>query len=155
MTFTKPSARRAALSLLFTACSAALALESPPAQPKLPAVRLNAGMHLIQAELAQTPDQRATGMMFRKTMGANEGMLFVFEQPGQQCFWMQNTLLPLAIAFVGDDGSIVNLDEMKPLTQDSHCSAKPVRFVLEMNTGWFAKHGIKPGFKLQGRLFKP
>ena len=121
---------------------------------KLPAIRLTAGMHLIQAELAQTPDERSTGLMFRTAMGANEGMLFAFEQAGTQCFWMKNTLLPLSIAFVADDGSVVNIDEMKPQTLDSHCSTRPVRFVLEMNQGWFAKRGIKAGAKLQGAPFK-
>jgi uncharacterized membrane protein (UPF0127 family) len=120
---------------------------------KLPAIRLNAGIHNIQAEVAQTPDERATGLMFRKEMPANSGMLFAFEDAGTQCFWMKNTLLPLAVAFVADDGTIVNLDEMKPQTLDSHCSTKPVRFVLEMNQGWFSKRGIKPGFKLQGTPF--
>ena len=83
--------------------------------------------------------------MFRTAMPANDGMLFVFEQPGQQCFWMKNTLIPLSVAFIADDGSVVNIDDMKPQTLDSHCSAKPVRFVLEMNEGWFAKRGIKAG----------
>ena len=120
---------------------------------KLPAITLNAGMHLIQAEVAQTPEQRSTGLMFRSAMGTNEGMLFAFEAPGQQCFWMKNTLLPLSVAFVDDDGSVVNIESMKPQTLDSHCSKKPVRFVLEMNEGWFAKRGIKPGFKLTGQPF--
>jgi uncharacterized protein len=120
---------------------------------KLPAIRLAAGMHLIQAELAQTPQQRSIGLMHRTAMGPNEGMLFVFEQPAQQCFWMKNTLLPLSIAFVADDGSIVNIDDMKPQTLDSHCSTKPVRFVLEMNQGWFAKRGLKAGSKLTGAPF--
>jgi uncharacterized membrane protein (UPF0127 family) len=120
---------------------------------KLPSTTLSAGMHLIQAEVAQTPEQRSTGLMFRSTMGTNEGMLFAFEEPGQQCFWMKNTLLPLSVAFVDDDGSVVNIENMKPQTLDSHCSKKPVRFVLEMNEGWFAKRGIKPGFKLSGKPF--
>jgi len=120
---------------------------------KLEAIRLKAGIHNIQAEVARNADERATGLMFRKTMGVNDGMLFVFEQPGTQCFWMRNTLLPLSIAFVADDGTIVNLDDMKPQTPDSHCSAKPVRFALEMNQGWFAKRGIKAGAKLQGAPF--
>jgi uncharacterized membrane protein (UPF0127 family) len=119
----------------------------------LQAIRLNAGIHNIQAEVAQTPDERATGLMFRKSMGPNSGMLFAFEDAATQCFWMKNTLLPLSVAFVADDGTIVNLDDMKPQTLDSHCSTKPVRFVLEMNQGWFAKRGIKPGFKLQGAPF--
>ena len=94
-----------------------------------------------------------TGLMFRKEMPQNEGMLFVFEAPSQQCFWMKNTLLPLSIAFVADDGTIVNIDEMKAQTLDSHCSAQPVRYVLEMNTGWFARKGIKAGARLAGPPF--
>jgi hypothetical protein len=133
-------------------------LASTPALPqdaaqKLPAIRLNAGMHIIQAELAQTPAQRSIGLMHRPTMGANEGMLFVFEQPSPQCFWMKNTLLPLSIAFLADDGTVVNIEDMKPQSLDSHCSGKPVRFALEMNVGWFAKRGIKPGSKLSGAPF--
>ena len=125
------------------------------APQKLPSVTLNAGMHIIQAELAQTPDERSIGLMFRKNMGANEGMLFAFEQAAKQCFWMKNTLLPLSIAFVAADGTVVNIDDMKPQTLASHCSTKEVPFVLEMNVGWFAKRGIKAGFKLKGPPFTP
>ena len=120
---------------------------------KLASIRLNAGMHLIQAEVAQTPEERSIGLMFRKTMGANDGMLFAFDEPAPQCFWMKNTLLPLSVAFVSDDGVVVNVEEMKPQTLDSHCSTKPVRFVLEMNEAWFAKRGIKSGAKLEGAPF--
>jgi len=140
----------ALLVALLAAATAASAQDGPQ---KLPAITLNAGMHLIRAEVAQTPEQRSTGLMFRQAMGQNEGMLFAFEDAGQQCFWMKNTLLPLSVAFVADDGSIVNIETMKPQTEDSHCSTKPVRFVLEMNEGWFGKRGIKPGFKLQGQPF--
>jgi uncharacterized membrane protein (UPF0127 family) len=122
-------------------------------QTQLPRATLNAGMHLIQVQLAQDFDQRQIGLMWRKEMPQNEGMLFVFDQPAVQCFWMRNTLLPLTAAFVSDDGSIVNLADMKPLSDDSHCSKKPVRFVLEMNQGWFAKRNIQAGFKLSGSLF--
>ena len=133
-------------------CFAALAAAQDGPQ-RLAQIRLNAGIHNINAELASTPEQREIGLMFRPAMAANDGMLFVFERPSQQCFWMKNTLIPLSIAFLGDDGSVVNLDDMKPQTLDGHCSAKPVRFVLEMNEGWFAKRGIKPGFKLAGKPF--
>ncbi|MEO7055567.1 MAG: DUF192 domain-containing protein [Caldimonas sp.] len=119
----------------------------------LPAIRINAGIHNITAQLARTAEQREIGLMFRTALGTNEGMLFAFEQPGQQCFWMKNTLIPLAVAFVADDGSIVNVDSMKPQTLDGHCSTSPVRYVLEMNEGWFAKRGIKPGSKLRGGPF--
>ena len=92
--------------------------------------------------------------MQRREMPLHEGMLFVFDQPATQCFWMKNTLIPLTAAFVADDGSIVNLVDMKPQTTQSHCSTKPVRYVLEMNQGWFAKKGIKSGVKLGGRPFE-
>ena len=119
----------------------------------LPRVTLNAGMHLIQAQVAQDFEQRQIGLMWRKEMPQNEGMLFVFEQAAVQCFWMRNTLLPLSAAFVADDGTIVNLADMKPQSDDSHCSKKPVRFVLEMNQGWFAKRNIQAGFRLTGPGF--
>lgn len=86
-------------------------------------------------------------------MPTHEGMLFIFEQPAVQCFWMKNTPSPLTAAFVADDGTIVNLADMQPLSEQSHCSAKPVRFVLEMNQGWFGKRAIQPGFKLLGEPF--
>ncbi len=121
----------------------------------LPTMTLNAGIHVITAELARTGEQREIGLMFRESMPANHGMLFVFERPGQQCFWMKNTLLPLDVAFIADNGTIVNTDRMKPRTLDPHCSAQPVRFVLEMNDGWFAKRGITAGSKLTGKPFTP
>ncbi|MDO8250662.1 MAG: DUF192 domain-containing protein [Rhodoferax sp.] len=124
-------------------------------QMDLQRIKLSAGMHLIDTQVAASPEQRSTGLMFRKEMPASEGMLFVFEQAAQQCFWMKNTLLPLTAAFVADDGTIVNLADMKPQTTDSHCSAQPVRYVLEMNQGWFAKKGIKAGSKLGGKPFEP
>jgi len=122
-------------------------------QTDLPRVKLSAGMYQIDAQVAQTTEQRMVGLMFRKEMPQHEGMLFVFEQPSQQCFWMKNTLLPLSAAFIDDDGTVVNVEDMKPKTLESHCSAKPVRYVLEMNQGWFAKKGIKPGTKLNGEPF--
>jgi uncharacterized membrane protein (UPF0127 family) len=137
-----------------TLCFAALASAQDGPQT-LPQVRLNAGIHNINAEVASTPQQREIGLMFRSAMPTSDGMLFIFEQPGQQCFWMRNTLIPLSVAFIGDDGSVVNIDDMKPQTDDSHCSAKPVRFVLEMNEGWFAKRGIKAGARLRGGPFAP
>ncbi len=120
---------------------------------KLQSIKLTAGIHVVSAELASTPEQREIGLMFRPSMGANEGMLFVFDRAGQQCFWMKNTLIPLSAAFIADDGSIVNVEAMKPQTLDGHCSTQPVRFVLEMNDGWFAKRGLKPGAKLRGTPF--
>ncbi|MEP7296191.1 MAG: DUF192 domain-containing protein [Burkholderiales bacterium] len=143
--------RAGAVLALVLACTLASAQDAPQ---QLPAIRISTGMHVLQVQLAQTPEQQQIGLMFRKTMGTNEGMLFVFDEPRQQCFWMKNTLLPLSVAFIADDGSVVNLDNMKPQTLDSHCSTKPVRFVLEMNVGWFDKRGIKAGSKFTGEPFR-
>lgn len=140
-------------ALLVAATSGHAAAQQEP-QTSLPRVKLSAGMHQIDAQVAATNAQRMTGLMFRKEMPQHEGMLFVFDEPTVQCFWMQNTLLPLTAAFVADDGTIVNLVDMKPQTTDSHCSAKPVRYVLEMNQGWFAKKNLKAGFKLAGEPFR-
>lgn len=138
-------------ALLASACLSQ-AQDNP--QTNLPRTKITAGMYVIDTQVAATAEQRSTGLMFRQQMPQGEGMLFVFDAPSEQCFWMKNTLLPLTAAFVADDGSIVNLADMKPLTTESHCSAKPVRFVLEMNQGWFAQKGIKAGFKLSGPAFK-
>ena len=123
-------------------------------QMNLERVKISAGMHRIDAQVAATPDQRQTGLMFRKDMSLHEGMIFVFDQPAKQCFWMKNTLIPLSAAFILDDGTISNIEDMKPLVLDGHCSTQPVRYVLEMNKGWFAKKGIKAGNKLQGPMFQ-
>lgn len=141
------------LTLLLDSSFAAQAQTGP--QPRLQTTQLMAGMHIIKAELAVTLEQQATGMMFRREMGTHEGMLFVNEEPGVRCFWMRNTLIPLSIAFIGDDGTIVNIAEMDALSERSHCAAQPVRFALEMNTGWFAKRGLKAGTRLQGKPFRP
>jgi uncharacterized membrane protein (UPF0127 family) len=141
------------LSTLAFMHSFAQNLENQP-QKGLPRVTLQAGMHRIDAQVASTSEQQQTGLMYRKDMPRQEGMLFVFEKAVQQCFWMRNTLLPLTAAFVADDGAIVNLADMKPQSDDAHCSKKPVRFVLEMNQGWFASKGLKAGDKLAGPPFK-
>lgn len=121
----------------------------------LPSIRLGAGMYNIRAEVAARPEQRQIGLMNRKQMATNDGMLFVFEDAQMHCFWMRNTLIPLSIAFLADDGSIVNIADMKPLDETSHCPAKAVRFALEMNVGWFERRGLKAGSKLQGEPFGP
>lgn len=146
------AARILATSLLLALSMTLQAQESP--QTNLPRTTLKAGMHLIQAQVASTPQQRATGLMHRQDMPANEGMLFVFESLAVQCFWMKNTLIPLTAAFVADDGSIVNLADMQPQSLDSHCSEKPVRYVLEMNQGWFSKRGLRAGSRLSGPPFE-
>ncbi len=142
---------------LVFACAAALSgpcVAQPAPQMNLQRTTLTLGIHQIQAQVAQTNEQHATGLMFRTDMPQQEGMLFVFNAPSQQCFWMKNTLIPLTAAFVADDGTIVNLENMQPQTTESHCSSKPVRYVLEVNQGWFAKKGLKAGAKLLGAPFQ-
>lgn len=148
-----------ALALIVTS-SGLLAKDSPPpgapdavfngGQGELLRIQLRAGMHIISAEVADSMSTRSNGLMMRHKMAPNEGMLFVFEQPQAHCFWMRNTLLPLSIAFLDDDGAIVNIADMQPKSDDSHCSKKAVRYALEMNQGWFAKKGIKADSKIVG-----
>jgi uncharacterized membrane protein (UPF0127 family) len=138
---------------VLTLCLAVAGAQTGP-QPRLRTIDLQAGIHVIKTELAVTPEQQQTGMMFRKEMGTNEGMLFVNEEPGVRCFWMRNTLIPLSIAFIADDGTIVNIAEMQARDERSHCAAKPVRFALEMNQGWFSKRGLKAGARLSGPPFR-
>lgn len=116
----------------------------------LPRVQLSAGLYLIHAEVADSFATRMQGLMHRESLAANDGMLFIFDEPGVQCMWMKNTLIPLSVAYIADDGSIVNIEDMKPQTEDSHCTKKPVRFALEMNRGWFASKGLREGSKLRG-----
>jgi uncharacterized protein len=149
MTFIKIRSLLAALLLasLVSACAA----QGVPQY--LPASTLHAGMHNIRAAVAQTMDQLTTGLMFRREMAQHEGMLFVYDDLAPRCFWMKNTILPLSIAFLADDGTVVNIADMQPLALDSHCSIKPVRYALEMHQGWFAKRGIKAGSKIAGPPF--
>ena len=102
-------------------------------------VTLRAGKKIIHAEVAATDAQREQGLMHRKSLPENNGMLFVFDRPARSCMWMKNTLIPLSVAFIDHDGIIVNIEEMAPLTTDSHCSAGWIRYALEMNAGWFRK----------------
>ena len=132
----------------------ALLLVAAPlrAQPQegLPVLQLSAGMHLVRAELAADYASRMRGLMFRASMPVNAGMLFIFEEAGPQCMWMKNTLIPLSVAFLDDGGAIINVEDMQPQTEDSHCARKPARYALEMNKGWFAARGIKPGSRIGG-----
>ena len=126
--------------------SLAMAQEGP--QTQLPRVRIQAGMHVIDAQVAQTPAQMEVGLMHRKSMPANEGMLFVFPDKQPRCFWMKNTLMPLTIAFLADDGTVLQTADMQAGSLDSHCSKEAVRYALEMNLGWFKQRGIAPGTRL-------
>lgn len=136
-----------ALRLLF----AALILTATPAAfAEFPRAELTAGMHRIEAEVAATLPERTQGLMHRRSLDRNQGMIFVFPETAIHCFWMKNTPLPLSIAFLDEKGSIVGIDEMAPDTETSHCPPRPARFALEMNAGWFKARGLKPGNTIGG-----
>jgi len=120
------------------------------AQGAMPVIELSAGLHRIEAEVAATDAHRQFGLMQRRAMPAQHGMLFVFEQDGGHCMWMRKTLLPLSVAFLDAGGTIINIEDMQPQTETTHCARQPARYALEMNVGWFAQRGIKPGMKLNG-----
>ena len=120
------------------------------AQGAMPVTELAAGFHRIEAEVAATDQNRQVGLMNRKSMPLQRGMLFVFNHENTHCMWMRNTLLPLSVAFMDAGGTIINIEDMQPQTEDNHCARRPARFALEMNLGWFAQRGIKPGTKLNG-----
>jgi uncharacterized protein len=126
-----------------------VAAASALAQP-LPVAELRAGMHLIRAEVASDVSTRSRGLMHRKALAPNAGMLFIFDVPSQQCMWMKNTYIPLSVAFVDEQGVIINIADMQPQSEQTHCSARPALYALEMTRGWFAERGIKPGLKLGG-----
>lgn len=113
-------------------------------------IQMKVGIYSIQAEVADNPDLREVGLMNRTSLPTNSGMLFIFEQKAGNCFWMKNTKLPLSIAFIADDGKIVNIEEMQADTTNNHCPKAPIRYALEMNKGWFSERVIVPGNVIQG-----
>jgi uncharacterized protein len=122
----------------------------PALAQELPVVQLSAGMHSIRAEVAADFSSRMRGLMHRPSMPANSGMLFIFDEPSIHCMWMKNTLIPLSVAFLDEAGTVVNIADMQPHSEQSHCAARQARYALEMNRGWFAQRGVKPGLKLGG-----
>jgi uncharacterized membrane protein (UPF0127 family) len=134
----------------FLAVSATLRVSAQEVNPTLPRTTLTAGIHRISAEVANSPRTRQRGLMMRQRLGPNEGMLFVFEDAAIHCFWMKDTPLPLSIAFVDTEGAVVNVADMAPRSEDSHCPQKPIRYALEMEQGWFVQKGVRPGDRIGG-----
>ena len=133
------------LGLLFVSTTCPVIGQSP-----MPLVDLSAGVYRIEAEVASTFAARAEGLMYRRQLPRNRGMLFVFDQSSKHCMWMRNTLIPLAVAFIDEQGTILNIEEMRPETETSHCAAKSARYALEMNAGWFLAHKLAPGARIGG-----
>lgn len=113
-------------------------------------MELTVGFHRIEAEVAANQANRMQGLMQRRSMAANQGMLFVFPQYERHCMWMRNTYLPLSVAFLDEQGTVLNIEDMKPQTEENHCAAAPARFALEMNAAWFSAKGLKPGVRISG-----
>jgi uncharacterized protein len=134
---------RSTLAFLLMAAAPALAQQ-------LPVVQLKAGMHLIRAEVAADYSTRGRGLMHRKSLAPNAGMLFIFDGAGIHCMWMKNTYIPLSVAFLDAEGTIINIADMQPHSEQSHCATRPALYALEMDKGWFAQRGIKAGLKLGG-----
>ena len=132
--------------------AAALLAAALPAlgEAKLPTTVLRLASHPLKVEVAVNDAQRERGLMFRKSMPQDEGMLFVFDDPGYYAMWMKNTLLPLSVAFVDRAGVILNIADMEPQTLDTHLSNGPALYAIETNKGWFAAHHVQAGDKVTG-----
>jgi len=135
---------------LSTFCTTLMLLLSTQALAQMPRMELTAGFYRIDAEVAADQPNRMQGLMHRRNLPAHEGMLFVFPSAQRHCMWMRNTLLPLSVAFLDEQGRILNVEDMQPQTETSHCAAGPARYALEMNRGWFASRALKAGFSIGG-----
>jgi uncharacterized membrane protein (UPF0127 family) len=142
------TSRAIAVAMWLSVLSAGTA--AAQAGPGPATVQLNAGMYLITAEVAASEPSRARGLMFRQSLAPNHGMLFLFDAKAVHCMWMRNTLVPLSVAFLDEDGRIVNIEDMEPQTEKDHCARAPVRYALEMSRGWFAQRGFKAGSVIGG-----
>lgn len=132
---------------------AAALLAAAPARAQVGPLRkvdLSIDMRVIHAEVADTVAARVQGLMYRTSLEPNSGMLFAYERPAMECMWMKNTLVPLSVAFMDDKGTIINIARMQPQSEVSHCTERPASYALEMEQGWFARNGIRPGAVLLG-----
>ena len=125
-------------------------LSAAPALADLPQIALSVNGHKLTAEVANTESSRTEGLMHRRILPESRGMLFVFTDVSRHAMWMMNTHVPLSVAFLDERGVILNIEDMKPHTQDPHAAVKPAKYALEMNRGWFQKRGIKPGARIEG-----
>jgi uncharacterized membrane protein (UPF0127 family) len=143
--FDKPRAGR---FLLFVAALLAASLAWADAKPRIATVKV--GSHALRVEVVATDADRAQGLMHRKSLGANDGMLFIFDEPGYHSMWMKNTLIPLSVAFIDREGTILNILDMEPHTETPNISAGPSIYAIETNKGWFAAKKVKAGDKVTG-----
>lgn len=141
--------RIAAVRVLAALVLAAAALHAR-AEPALRTQVLKVASHPLKVEVAASEAEREKGLMFRKSMPREEGMLFIFDDPGYYAMWMKNTLIPLSVAFVDRAGTILNIEDMEPQTLDTHLAAGPALYAIETNKGWFESHKVHAGDKVTG-----
>ncbi len=132
------------LLLLVNCVRTAVAMEMLSVQ------EIQIGSHTIEVEVADEIHERRLGLMHRQSMEDNHGMIFVYPKAEERSFWMKNTYIPLTIAYIGSDCSIVHLADMVPLSTKGVPSVLPAQFALEMNQGWFQKNTVKVGDRLKG-----
>ena len=141
----------ATLALAAVFASMPASAQAPDGKPQsLPITTIRVGPHTVAAEVASTPDQRTLGLMYRFSLPADHGMLFVFPEPQPLAFWMRNTFIPLSIAYIDAEGRILNVVEMAPRSDATHPSRGDALYALEMRKGWFADKGIGPGTRVTG-----
>jgi len=133
----------------------ALCLLVMAARAEMPEITLAVGGHKLTVEVARTDTDRAQGLMHRRMLPENRGMLFVFPEVAIHGMWMMNTYIPLSVAFLDQDGVIINIADMEPHTRANHAAARPAKYALETNQGWFRKRGIKPGARIEGLTQAP
>lgn len=119
-------------------------------KPAAKTIELTLGDRRIQVEIAATPEMRSHGLMGRQSLPTDSGMLFVFPERSRQCMWMKDTVIPLSVAFLDEQGRILDIAEMAPESRQLHCSSGPARYALEMNAGWFGKNGGGAGQRITG-----
>jgi uncharacterized membrane protein (UPF0127 family) len=134
--------------LLFVAALLTASLAWADAKVRTTTVKV--GPHALRVEVVANDEQRSKGLMHRKSLGRDDGMLFIFDEPGYHSMWMKNTFIPLSVAFVDRDGTILNIRDMEPHTEETHMSAGPSIYAIETNKGWFAAKKVKPGDKVTG-----
>jgi uncharacterized membrane protein (UPF0127 family) len=145
---------RSCAKLIFAAFALSAAALAPAKDISFKTGSVKVAAHPLKVELAVSDDERSRGLMFRKSLGKEEGMLFVFDELGYHSMWMKDTLIPLSVAFIDGEGKIINILDMEPQTLDTHSAAGPARYAIETNKGWFEEKKVKPGDKVTG-LPKP
>jgi uncharacterized protein len=136
--------------LLALACANAKAPDAAASGPQVVLETASGARHVVRVELARTDPERARGLMFREHLDADAGMLFLFEESEDHGFWMKNTLIPLDMIFIADDGRVAGIVERaEPRTTTLRSAGSASRYVLEVNGGWYAAHGVARGARVR------